>query len=227
MEPPDPASALHARWRNLGVALGARDQALDEVYRQLDHRYREAHRFYHTWEHIASCLHELDSAAHLCARPQVVELALWFHDVVYDPHATDNEERSATLLSEAVLRLAVEPEISVVAQGLVRATAHFAEEGWGAMDLQGAGEIDQDMRVTLDIDLATLGSPSVQYDRHEKEIRQEYAFLTEGEWREGRGKLIEAFLARPRIYRTDFFRARYETQARENLTRSLKRLVLA
>ena len=43
-------------------------------------------------------------------------------------------------------------------------------------------------------------------------------------YRAGRRRVLGEFLARPRLYSTDYFYSRYERQARENLSRTLARL---
>lgn len=59
--------------------------------------YSEPHRHYHNFHHIADSLAEFDRARHLAREPLAVELAIWFHDTVYDTRAGNNEEQSAEL----------------------------------------------------------------------------------------------------------------------------------
>ncbi|EKF38376.1 hypothetical protein MOQ_001416 [Trypanosoma cruzi marinkellei] len=68
-------------------------------------RYTEPQRHYHTMAHLEemlSCLARFQSEAPVAhrlpaegTRRLVVELAILFHDAVYDPRRSDNEERSA------------------------------------------------------------------------------------------------------------------------------------
>lgn len=55
-------------------------------------RYSEPHRYYHNWDHIASLLNEAEKRDILT---DYLFLAIIFHDIIYDPQATDNEEKSA------------------------------------------------------------------------------------------------------------------------------------
>jgi predicted metal-dependent HD superfamily phosphohydrolase len=135
---------------------------------------------------------------------------------VYDPGKPGNEERSAALLAAAADVMGLAPVTRDHAAAIVRATAHAAAGG--------AAAPDPDTAVALDIDLAVLGRPAAGFDRYEAAVREEFGFLGETEWREGRRRLLQGFLARPRIYLTDRFSAAYEARARRNLQRSLARL---
>ena len=80
------------RWNNLCAAAGVTPTvAFDDL---LTH-YSEPHRAYHDANHIDECLAEFDSAKSEALNPNSVEFAIWFHDVIYNPRATDNEEQSA------------------------------------------------------------------------------------------------------------------------------------
>jgi predicted metal-dependent HD superfamily phosphohydrolase len=166
---------------------------------RLKARYAEPHRRYHTLAHIEHCLREFPPEE--AQDPASVLLAIWYHDAIYDPRRSDNEERSAELLLQdfpAARRAA----------DLVLVTKHH----------QAA---DPDAELVVDIDLAILGQAPADFDRYERQIREEYDWVPEPVFREKRGALLRAFLARPRIYRTDAFRERLEAPARANLLRSL------
>jgi predicted metal-dependent HD superfamily phosphohydrolase len=88
-------------------------------------------------------------------------------------------------------------------------------------DAQPAGG---DAQVLVDIDLSILGAATERFDEYERQVRFEYAWVAPDAFREGRGRILEQFLARPTIYGTPFFRERLEDQARRNLARSLAQL---
>jgi predicted metal-dependent HD superfamily phosphohydrolase len=90
------------RWQRLMAAFALPES--NETFEQLVDAYSQKHRHYHTGVHIEHCLRELDSASRLAREPAEVELALWFHDVVYDPYSSDNEARSADLACELLNR---------------------------------------------------------------------------------------------------------------------------
>jgi predicted metal-dependent HD superfamily phosphohydrolase len=204
------------RWRTFWSLSGAVGDTRQH-FRELDARYREPHRFYHTWQHILTCLQELDRTRRLCADAVAVELSLWYHDAVYDPRAKDNEQRSASLARKAALGMGLGKEVASKAQSLVLATAHTGEAAF-------AESADGDTRIVMDIDLAILGAAPRRFAAYEAAIRREYRSLAEAEYQEGRTLLLRSFLARPRIYLTEPFRERLESRARDNIASSISRL---
>jgi predicted metal-dependent HD superfamily phosphohydrolase len=146
-------------------------------------------------------------------RPDEVEAALWFHDVIYDPHAGDNEERSADLADRLLGPAGVPTEYLAEIRRLVLATGH-----------RGSRDPQDDASATTDIDLTILGADRARFDEYEADIRREYAFVPEDQFRRRRREILQSFLARPAIYATPWFHERYEAPARENLTRSIAAL---
>jgi predicted metal-dependent HD superfamily phosphohydrolase len=85
---------------------------------------------------------------------------------------------------------------------------------------------EHDARYIVDADLSILGAPVEEFDRYEGQVRREYGFVPEAEWRERRPSVLGRFLARARIFQTPEF-ARFEAPARANLARSIARLAVA
>ena len=194
-------------WRR----LRAQGDGLD-LYARVRTAYDGADRAYHNLVHIDECLRELDGARHLVSDAAATEAAIWFHDAVYDSHATDNEEKSAALWREVAAAARVETLIVEKAADLILATKHAAVP------------TDEDARLVVDVDLAILGQPPERFDEYERQIRAEYAWVGDEQFAAGRGKVLRTFLARPFIYSTEHFRGRYEAPARMNLVTSVRRL---
>lgn len=183
----------------------------------LDSGYGGAGRVYHGWSHVLECLRRLDGIRDRCMQPDVVEFALWFHDAVYDPRASDNERRSADLARTTAETAGLGMPFARTAAGLILATAHT--DGPERVEAGGG-----DGAILADIDLSVLAGDRRAFDAYEAGIRAEYALMPEGEFRAGRRRVLESFLARPRIYATDYFAARLEARARKNLKAALARL---
>ena len=201
-----------ANWQRLWGELGAA-QASGGLMNQLVAAWGERHRHYHTLQHLRECLAHFEAASMLARRPAEVELALWFHDAVYDPQRDDNEERSADWARDSVRAAGCDEQVAERVHALVTATkSHVVESD------------DPDTRLLVDIDLAILGSAPARFDEYEQQVRREYAHVSDEEWRVGRAKVLRSFLARPRIYATDAYRDALEARARENLARSIAAL---
>lgn len=182
------------------------------LWSDLRARYSEPHRAYHTLAHIGECLSHLAPARALAHEADLLEFALWAHDVIYDPRRDDNERRSAEWARRALLDAGRTSEYALRAHALVIATRHDAVPA------------DEDARLLCDVDIAVLAAPRERFDEYEAQIRVEYAWVPEPLFRSRRAELIERFLARPTIYGTPHFRQTFEVAARSNLERSLAAL---
>jgi len=180
-------------------------------YEKLTRAYAEPQRHYHTQQHIAECLAEFDGARQLAQQPAAVELALWFHDAVYDPKAGDNEEQSAAM-ARSCLETGGASNLAASVSDLVMATkSHGTEAG-------------PDAALMVDVDLSILGQGEQRFAEYEAQIREEYRWVPKLIFNSKRAEILERFLARSRIYATDFFAAKYERQARRNLEGSIREL---
>ena len=196
------------RWRTLWQSAGAGESA-PGWYERLADAYAEPQRHYHNQQHIAECLAEFDQARSWARQPAAVEFALWFHDAVYDPKAGDNEEKSAALargcLAEGnAARLFTETVVK-----LVLATKNHP------------GHSDADTDLIVDVDLSILGRDEKRFVEYETQIRQEYSWVPASIFAPKRIEILERFLARERIFSTNWFRDKYEVQARRNLATSI------
>jgi predicted metal-dependent HD superfamily phosphohydrolase len=187
------------------IALWSRSGGLhaEAAYADLAQLYAEPARHYHTLRHIRRCLHDLDRARSEIPHPDVVELALWCHDVVYVPGARDNEQRSADWFRQwADDRIAAGERICA----MILATRHTRVP---------AGLDD---RFVCDIDLAVLGARRSRFREDGVRLRAERPDLDDRAYDMQERTILDNLLARPRIYHTDFFHTRCETRARGNLT---------
>ncbi len=199
------------QWLALWKRIGARGNA-HAVYNDLVMRYSEPRRAYHTLEHIRHCLDEFEQVRHLAANPDIVELALWYHDAIYDTKAKDNEERGAALAIQMTEDALLPDNLGQSVANLIIATKHASDS------------TDPDVQIIVDVDLSILGQDEEKFDEYERRIRTEYEWVAENAFIVGRSAMLKAFSNRPAIYSTQFFRNKYEAQARQNIVRSLARL---
>lgn len=174
-------------------------------------RYDEPHRRYHDRRHLEHVLGGVERllAAVEVPDPDAVRLAALFHDAVYDPRSSTNEEDSAALAAE-VLSVLEPPERVANVQRLVLATAGHRAEG-------------PDEAVLLDADLAILGAARPDYVAYVRAVRQEFGHVDAEAWRAGRSDLLRSLLSPPRVFTTPPM-AELESRARENLACELASL---
>ena len=189
----------------------------EEVLANLRNRYAQPHRHYHTWVHIEALLGWFGQRREHLHDPAAVELAVLFHDAVYDPTRSDNEAESARLLMDADLP-GLDYAVRVRAVRMVEATArHEIPDGLEPAD-------QSDMAEFLDMDLSILGARREVFDAYEQAIRREYAFVPEALYREARRGILQRFLERKRLYFSDWGREQFEAAARANLAASIAAL---
>jgi len=202
---------LRSRW-NAFFEPYADAEYLGQTFDNLAAHYTESHRHYHTLTHIKACLQSFDQVADRASDCFSLECAIWFHDAIYDPNGSDNEELSAMYAGAFLVKTNIAPETASKVEHLIVLTKH---PGYPSTD---------DEKYLLDIDLTILGIEPELYSQYAQWIRQEYAFIPENLYCQGRSKILQAFLDRPRIFNTDYFYHRYEAQARENLAGEIERL---
>jgi predicted metal-dependent HD superfamily phosphohydrolase len=220
--PPHPDAGLAAdlldRWNALiGRLRPGPGPAADAYGEQLLRRWSEPQRRYHTLRHLDAVLRAVDTlAADAGADTDTVRLAAWFHDAVYAPDRSENEERSARLAERVLAELGLPPERVAQTARLVRLTEeHHPAPG----DRSGA--------LLCDADLAVLGGPPGDYAAYAAAVREEYAFVPEPQFRAGRAAVLRQLLALPELFRTPGGIAGYQQRARANLAAELSGLEAA
>lgn len=192
----------------------------EELRRDLTARYSGEDRHYHGLGHIEALLDLAREYRALLADPEAVEAAIWFHDAVYDSKAKDNEAQSADLARQKLTGRVEGGRLERIA-AMIEATATHALPGLAEEAAQ------RDAALFLDMDLSVLGASPDAFDAYERGVREEYEWVPEPAWTAGRGAVLRNFLVRPAIFHTQEFRDRFEAQARENMERSLARLMPA
>lgn len=214
-------AALQDRFIHTMQRLGAQT-GIDAAFDQLIEDYQHPPRFYHTIDHVKDVLDHLDfAAAHVDELKTLtpvekqkfldtVELAIWYHDIVYDATLHDNEAQSADNMVDAAQKMGIAADIIDLAKEAILITAHHA-------DAKTLAE-----KIIVDCDLHTLGVPWDKFFNNSALIRKEYAHVADDLYVVGRANALMSFLGENGIYKTVAFRGRYEDKAQENI----KRLVL-
>lgn len=206
-----PEVELRAAWRQLaGTQHEHLLDALLAAHRQPHRRYHNATHVMWVLRHIAALVAAGEPVTDVAA----VQLAAMYHDVVYDPQATDNESRSAALAAAAAADLGWPAARATAVAQLVRATAAHVADG-------------PDDALLIDADLAILGASPAEYTAYVHGVRTEYAHVPDAAWRTGRAQVLHRFLDRPRLFLTDTMQHERGARARANLAAELATLSAA
>jgi predicted metal-dependent HD superfamily phosphohydrolase len=208
---PGTTSQLQAYW--LRSCRSAPPETSAQVLAQVLARWSEPQRAYHTLQHLREALTLLDAWSSGGPWPDTLALALFFHDVVYDPRRSDNEDMSARLARDMLALLQLPPEQIEAVARLIDITKHAAVPH------------TEDEKWMVDIDLAILGAAPERYAQYRLQVRQEYAHVPEALFTRGRLAVLEAFLqARPALYHTPRGRSAFDAAAARNLAHEVAQL---
>lgn len=214
MSQADVVEKLHPFWVQLLDELNVPSETAVPTWQELITAYSADGRFYHNLDHIYHTLQIAQDLREEAADFTAVQLALWFHDIVYDAKLQDNEEKSAMMAGRTLFQWDVpETIVAEVIRLILLTKSHLL-----------LGD-DRNGRVLLDADLAILGAPEAAYDVYSQAVRQEYTFVSEDVYRQGRQLILQQFLNRPSIFATEPMRLLLEAQARQNISRELDLLI--
>ncbi|MFF4491794.1 hypothetical protein ACFY0F_35970 [Streptomyces sp. NPDC001544] len=176
-------------------------------------RWQEPQRHYHTLTHLTAVLDHVDALEEYAGDPDVVRLAAWFHDAVYLPERSENEERSARLAERALAEAGVPEARTAEVARLVRLTV-----------THDPADDDRDGQVLCDADLAILAAPPSAYAAYTAAVREEYHFVPNDAFRSGRAAVLRQLIGLPRLFRTPYGQEKWEATARYNLAGELEML---
>jgi predicted metal-dependent HD superfamily phosphohydrolase len=169
----------------------------------------EPHRRYHDLAHLAAVLGLVGELAGDAADSDAVRLAAWYHDIVYEPERTSNEQVSAGRARAGLRGLVPDARVNEVERLVLLTAGHDPAPG----DANGA--------VLCDADLAVLAGPPDAYATYASAVREEYGHLSDEEFTAGRIAVLEHLLALPALYRTPEAARQWTDRAAANLTAEL------
>ncbi len=193
------------------LADGAPDNSA-AIHQQLVSAYNESQRRYHKLAHIEHCLKMFDQCKSLAGNPDALEIAVWFHDAIFEPGRRDNEALSAELYQDLSAGIH-EPEMRQLVGRLIMATLH-----------DGSSLDDSDACYMVDIDLSSFGFSWDEFLLDSQHLREENPQLSDADYYRIQKEFQSGLLLRPRFFYSDFFYQRYEQQARDNLARYFEQI---
>lgn len=181
----------------------------ESIYQDLLQHYEMPYRHYHNLSHLNHCMQEFCQVEDLIPDPASVEMALWFHDVIYIPGNFDNEEKSVSFFLSQIGG-ALSPSFAKKVTRLILSTTH--------KELSK----DEDERFITDIDLSSLGLSWENFKKDSQNLREERKDMADTVYYKANTKFLKHLLGRGRIFQTAFFYQRYEQIAIQNINRLLK-----
>jgi predicted metal-dependent HD superfamily phosphohydrolase len=202
------------RWSPLFESGFVAVEHMPDLLPELARRYAEPHRVYHGIDHITALAHLFIEVARgpTWRAPIEVALAVLFHDAIYEPGRSDNEDRSAELAIDMLRRTPI--DVARVAS-MIRATKSHDQ-------LTHAD--DHDLAHFIDADMAIIGTAPDVYDAYANAVRHEFSSIPSETFDRGRAAFLTKQLARASLFHTPWFRARHQATARANLARELASL---
>ena len=195
-------------WALTAKQLSLDDDTTQKFHAMLYDAYSEVQRHYHSIQHIVECLEHFHQIKTYLDDTLSVELAIWFHDVIYNPQAHDNEQQSADYMQRMLENVLGAEQIAKIYVWILATQVH-------------APTADTDLAYLLDIDLAILASYPMRFAEYECQIQQEYAWVEPSLYVKKRQQLLRHFLETQPLYQTPFFQKRYECLAKQNLAQAL------
>ena len=176
-------------------------------YQILKLHYTDPKRFYHTFNHIKTLLDSLYDFHITNIEKIKIELAIWFHDIIYDPKQKNNEEVSSREFTFFGIEVGLDFDLIEEIVNMIIATKH---------DDSAKTRLE---KIMCDIDLKQLAFP--EYIQNSNNVKKEFAHLTNKEWKKGRSNFLKTFINKEFIYYTNEYRGALEDTARINLQKEL------
>lgn len=183
---------------------------IERLWDSIEKEYNGKGRYYHNLTHLENLLAQLQDVKSQIEDFDTVLFALFYHDIIYKSTEKDNEEKSADTAVSALKEIGYPKDKMDKCAAIILATKSHSVSA------------DSDTNLFTDADLSILGSDWEQYSAYFKNVRKEYSVYPDLLYNPGRKKVLNHFLEMGHIFKTNFFRAKYESVARENIRREIE-----
>ena len=181
----------------------------DELFDDIIAHYHEPHRHYHTVTHLCECFYWFDKIKDKLNNPALVALALFYHDIIYEPTSTHNEQNSAIFAKNALADLLSDDDLAQIHCYIIATKDHINPSA------------DGDLDYLLDIDLAILGADKDRFDEYNAQIRREFAWVDDTLYHIKRKQVLNDFYQKTPLFITPYFYGVLEIPAKANLQKAL------
>lgn len=203
---------LKDRFETLCLNFSENKILVEKFWTEIENNYSTKSRYYHNLPHLENMFEEIDAVRDQIEKFENISFSIFYHDMIYDASSKLNEEKSADVAKERLESLGVNNDkIQNIYEQILATKSHKKSE-------------NKDTNFLLDADLSILGKSSEAYSEYTKQIRKEYSIYPDFLYKPGRKKVLQHFLELENIFKTEYFRGKYEIQARENIESELKNL---
>lgn len=204
-------------WHLIAINNAIKLAKVKALWQDIAVRYNETQRAYHSLQHIQQLFSQFEQIKHQLHEPHIIALALYYHDVIYDPRRSDNELKSAEYAVEALKGYLSAEQCQHIYALIMMTASHELHE---CLDKDTVS----DAAYLLDMDLSILGTPWSEYQVYAQAVRQEYRHIANEDYRTGRIAVLQKLLAHPVLYLTAYYHNHFELQARDNIKREISLL---
>ncbi|GGB67729.1 hypothetical protein GCM10007424_04630 [Flavobacterium suaedae] len=185
---------------------------ISTLWIEIETNYTNSKRHYHTLLHLKNMCKELYECNDDINDWHTILFSLFYHDIIYNASKKDNEEKSADLAIKRLQQINyTESKINVCHEAIVATKSHTLSN-------------NNDINLFTDADLSILGYTWQEYEQYYKQVRKEYSIYPDFLYNPGRKKVLQHFLDMENIFKTEFFRSKYENTARNNISKELRLL---
>lgn len=185
---------------------------INQWWSEVEENHSNKTRHYHTLAHLENLIIQLKEVKDKINNWETVLFTVFYHDIVYNPLKSNNEEQSANYAEQRMHQLSVPTERIAACKAQILATkAHMNNS-------------ESDTNYFTDADLSILGQSWEAYKAYFQQVRKEYSIYPSIIYNPGRKKVLHHFLAMESIYKTEYFIKKFERQAKQNLQKELELL---
>jgi predicted metal-dependent HD superfamily phosphohydrolase len=185
------------------------DVVINDVYQTIISMYDETGRYYHTLEHIKSML-QLSVQYQHCIKDMIsLQLAIFFHDIVYNAKSGTNEDDSVVIFVNLLSNHLEKSIIDKVSRFIMSTKSHQLSDD--------NDDNDDDEKLFLDFDMDVLSWPREYYIKYAENIRREYIHLELDDYCKRRSTFLRNTInSASKIYHSQLY-ANNEQIARDNM----------
>lgn len=203
---------LNSIFLDLISKFSAEEKLKSDYWQEIEKSYSQKSRKYHNLLHLENMILELEDVRDQISDYDALLFSVFYHDIIYKATSKDNEEKSAELAKIRLEKLTISNDrIANIYNQILATKSHKISD-------------DSDNNFLLDTDLAILGKDWKVYENYVQQIREEYSIYPDFLYKPGRKKVLTHFLEFDEIFKTDYFKEKYEKLARQNIQKEISML---